>query len=125
MSRSDKKPVAAAIGSALAGGLLLSGSAFAMTPLSQGYLLGAQEAATTTGDKANEGRCGTERIDGDGDGRISRDEFEATHPDKAEKFSKIDADGDGYIDAAEHEAYRGDKDGMEGKCGEGKCGGGI
>lgn len=125
MSRSNKKPAAAAIGTALAGGLLLSGSAFAMTPLAQGYLLGAQEAGTTTGDKAHEGRCGMERIDSDGDGKVSRAEFQAAHPDKAEKFAKIDANGDGFIDEAEKDAHHGDKGDMEGKCGEGKCGGGI
>ena len=41
---SNKKPVAIALGTALAGGLVLSGSAFAMQPLAQGYLLSAQDA---------------------------------------------------------------------------------
>ncbi|WP_407351462.1 hypothetical protein [Luteimonas sp. R10] len=125
MSRSDQKPVAVAIGTALAGGLLLSGSAFAMTPLAQGYLLGAQEAATAGADKAREGKCGMERVDGDGDGRISAAEFDAAHPDKAEKFTDIDANGDGFIDAAEHDAHHSAKGDMEGKCGEGKCGGAV
>src|SRR3546814_4528978 len=52
----NRKPVALAIGATLAGGLMLSGSAFASTPLAQGYLLGAQEAGTA--DKAKEGSCG-------------------------------------------------------------------
>ncbi|NZA26020.1 EF-hand domain-containing protein [Luteimonas sp. SJ-92] len=129
MSRSNKTPnktpTAVAIGTALAGGLLLSGSAFAMTPLAQGYLLGAQEAATTAGDKAHEGRCGMERVDSDGDGRVSRDEFQAAHPDKADTFAEIDANGDGFIDAAEKDAHHGDKGDMEGKCGEGQCGGAV
>ncbi|MEZ0469952.1 hypothetical protein [Luteimonas salinilitoris] len=125
MSRSDKKPVAAAIGTALAGGLLLSGSAFAMTPLAQGYLLGAQEAATTGADKAREGKCGMEHADGDGDGRISAAEFETAHPDKAGKFANIDTNSDGFIDAAEHDAHRAAKGDMEGKCGEGQCGGAV
>ena len=48
-----RKPVALAIGATLAGGLMLSGSAFASTPLAQGYLLGAQEAGkAATTDKA-------------------------------------------------------------------------
>src|SRR3546814_15556175 len=49
----NRKPVALAIGATLAGGLMLSGSAFASTPLAQGYLHGAQEAGTA--DKAKEG----------------------------------------------------------------------
>ena len=40
MSKSSTKPVAAALGAAIAG-LALSGSAFAMQPLAQGYMLGA------------------------------------------------------------------------------------
>jgi uncharacterized low-complexity protein len=83
---------------------MLSGSAFASTPLAQGYLLGAQEAAPVDkakegscgADKAKEGKCGVAAMDSDKDGMVSRAEFEAAHADKA---------------------------GMEGKCGEGKCGG--
>src|SRR3546814_1799313 len=55
----NRKPVALAIGATLAGGLMLSGSAFASTPLAQGYLLGAQEAGTA--DKAKEGSCGADK----------------------------------------------------------------
>lgn len=135
MSQSSKKPVAIAIGTALAGGLMLSGSSFAITPLSQGYLLGAQDAAKAAdakakegscgGDKAKaEGKCGIEKVDTDKDGKVSRAEFDAAHPDKADKFAAIDANGDGFIDKAEHEAHHAKaKAGMEGKCGEGKCGG--
>jgi uncharacterized low-complexity protein len=134
--QSSKKPVAVAIGTALAGGLLLSGSAFAVTPLAQGYLLGAQDAAAghahasegncggDKGEKAGEGRCGLAKADADGDGRISRAEFDAAHPDKGDKFASIDANGDGFIDQAEHDAHQAvGKADMEGKCGEGKCGG--
>ena len=139
MSQSSKKPVAIAIGTALAGGLMLSGSSFAITPLSQGYLLGAQDAAKAAdakakegscgGDKAKaegkcgEGKCGIEKVDTDKDGKVSRAEFDAAHPDKADKFAAIDANGDGFIDKAEQEAHHAKaKAGMEGKCGEGKCG---
>ncbi|NLW97101.1 calcium-binding protein [Luteimonas wenzhouensis] len=131
--QSSKKPVAIAVGTALAGGLLLSGSAFAVNPLPQGYLLGAQEAATAHtqaegacgGDKARaEGQCGLAKADTDGDGRISRAEFDAAHPDKGDRFAAIDANGDGFIDQAEHDAHKAaGKADMEGKCGEGKCGG--
>ena len=135
MTQSSKKPTAVAIGTALAGGLLLSGSSFAVTPLAQGYLLGAQDAATADakaaegncgGDKAKaEGKCGIDRIDSDKDGRISRAEFDAAHPDKGDTFAAIDANGDGFVDKAEHEAHKAaaGKADMEGKCGEGKCGG--
>ena len=128
----QKKPVAIALGTALAGGLVLSGSAFAMQPLAQGYLLSAQDAATTaTGDdKAKEGKCGMDVMDSDKDGKVSRAEFDAKHADKADqaKFDKIDANKDGFVDAAEGKAHMegscgGDKKAGEGKCGEGKCGG--
>jgi uncharacterized low-complexity protein len=138
MSHNLKKPVAAAIGTALAGGLLLSGSAFAVTPLAQGYLLGAQDAAAKAQEgacgahkaqhegKCGEGRCGVDKLDTDGDGRVSRAEFDAAHPDKAGKFDEIDANGDGFIDAAEHDAHHAaSKADAEGKCGEGKCGEGA
>ena len=55
---SNKKPTAAAIGAALAGGLVLSGSAFAMTSLAQGYMLSASSADAAA--KSPEGSCGAE-----------------------------------------------------------------
>ena len=136
MNQSSKKPVAVAIGTALAGGLLLSGGAFAVTPLAQGYLLGAQDAAAEAdtktaegrcgGDKADaEGKCGLDKVDTDKDGRVSSAEFAAMHPGEEEKFATIDTNGDGFVDQSEHEAHKAaaGKAGMEGKCGEGKCGG--
>ena len=86
-----QKPVALAVCTALAGGVALAGSAFAMTPLAQGYLLGAQQAQTA--DKAadaakdaegscgadmkrrgqsGEGMCGMDKMDTDKDGKISK-----------------------------------------------------
>lgn len=124
MSKNSKKPVAIAVGAALVGGLALAGSAFSMQPLAQGYALGT--AAHDHGDKGEgkcgEGRCGMEKMDTDGDGRLSRAEFDAVHEGKAEKFAMIDADGDGFISAEEAKAHHEAKAG-EGKCGEGKCGG--
>lgn len=114
MSKTSPKPAAIAI--ALAGGIALSGSAFAMQPMAQGYLLSAGETA-----KAAEGKCGLAKADSDKDGKVSQAEFSAAHPDKADKFATIDANKDGFIDAAEHKAHAGAKGG-EGKCGEGKCG---
>lgn len=130
MSNNSRKPVAIAVGAALAGGLALAGSAFSMQPLAQGYALGAGQPHH--GDhkaegKCGEGRCGMAKMDTDGDGRISRAEFEARHEGKAEKFAGIDANGDGFIDASEmkahHEAKAAEGKCGEGKCGEGKCGG--
>ena len=142
MSRSSKQhPATIVLGAALAGGLVLSGSTFAMEPLAQGYLLSA-----SAGDKAKEGncgghktaegkhaegkcgegKCGMAKMDTDKDGRISRAEFAAAHDGDAGKFASHDPDGDGFISAAElkaHKAAKGaDKAAMEGKCGEGKCG---
>jgi uncharacterized low-complexity protein len=118
MSKTNK-PAAVAI--ALVGGLALTGSAFAMEPLAQGYLLAAQDAAKTAEGKCGEGKCGMAKIDTDKDGKVSQAEFTAAHPDKAAKFAEIDTNKDGFIDAAEHKAHAGTK-GAEGKCGEGKCG---
>ncbi len=126
-----KKPVAIAMGTALAGGLMLSGSAFSMTPLSQGYLLSAQDAAGTpakaTEGKCGEGKCGIATLDTDKDGKVSKAEFDAKHPDNADKFAAIDSNGDGFIDSAEYDTHKAARSGekkaeTEGKCGEGKCG---
>jgi len=142
----NRKPVALAIGATLAGGLMLSGSAFASTQLAQGYLLGAQEAGSADkagegscgADKAKEGKCGVAAMDSDKDGKVSRAEFDAAHADKAGMFDEIDTNRDGFMDAEESKAHHEgrcgsdkkaegdgstDKSGMEGKCGEGKCGG--
>jgi uncharacterized low-complexity protein len=130
MSNNSRKPVAIAVGAALVGGLALAGSAFSMQPLVQGYALGADQphhGDHQSEGKCGEGRCGMEKMDTDGDGRISRAEFEAMHEGNAEKFAGIDANGDGFIDAAEmkahHEAKAAEGKCGEGKCGEGKCGG--
>jgi uncharacterized low-complexity protein len=136
----NKKPVALALGTALVGGLALSGSAFAMQPLAQGYMLsaasasvdgkaaegscGADKAAEGScgGDKAKaegkcgEGKCGMDKMDTDKDGRISKAEFAAAHDGKDAQFAAHDPNGDGFISADEMKAH------MEGKCGEGKCG---
>lgn len=138
MTQSSKKHVAVAIGTALAGGLLLSGSSFAITPLTQGYLLSAHDAAapgekakegSCGGDKAKaegkcgEGKCGMDKVDTDKDGKVSRAEFDAAHPGKGEKFAAMDTNSDGFVDKAEKDAHHAKKSDMEGKCGEGKCGG--
>src|SRR3546814_4099803 len=93
----NRKPVALAIGATLAGGLMLSGSAFASTPLAQGYLLGALEAGTADkakegscgADKAKEGKCGVAATESDKDGQVSRAEFDAAHVRSDEHTSEL------------------------------------
>jgi len=133
--------LALAVGAVLAGGLSLSGSAFAIHDLAQGYMVGAHAVA--------EGKCGGKgggkgghhtlaQVDTDKDGRISPAEFAAAHGGDGSRFAKYDTDKDGFISAAEmkaaHEGKRGegkadgqakDKAAHEGKCGEGKCGGAV
>ncbi len=65
----SRKSVAIAVGTALAGGLTLTGSAFAMQPLAQGYLLGSSTVAVARsvaeancgGAKAAESSCGANK----------------------------------------------------------------
>ena len=122
MSKNTTKPAAIAV--ALAGGILLTGSSFAMEPLAQGYLLAAPEAAKAGEGKCGEGKCGMAKADTDKDGKVSQAEFAAAHPDRTATFASIDTNKDGFIDAAEHKAHADTKGtkGAEGKCGEGKCG---
>ena len=148
MSKNSTKPVATALGAAIAG-LVLSGSAFSMQPLAQGYMLGASAGdghAAAEGKcgegKCGEGKCGMAKMDTDKDGRLSQAEFAAAHDGDASKFASHDPDGDGFITAEEIAAHHAakaeaaatsgdaspaeDKAAMgEGKCGEGKCGGAI
>ena len=139
MSKHPNKPASMVVTAALVGGLGLSASAFAMTDLAQGYLLGAVEAAQG---KCGEGKCGLATMDADKDGRISSAEFAAAHDGDAGKFAAHDPNRDGFISAEEMKAHHegkcadgscgadhksaekkaSDKAGMEGKCGEGKCG---
>jgi uncharacterized low-complexity protein len=94
------KPVALAVGAALASSFAISGVAqadtvdnpFAMSALSAGYMLAAGEG-TCGGDKKGEGKCGGDK---EGEGACGGDK-----------------EGEG--------ACGGDKEG-EGKCGEGSCG---
>lgn len=124
----NRKPVAIAV----IGGLALAGSAFAMSNLAGGYMQSATAAtdAAATQAKHAEGSCGMDKMDTDKDGKISKAEFAAAHDGKDEKFAAHDGNGDGFIDAAEMDAHhkakaKDDKAGMEGKCGEGKCGGNM
>lgn len=44
-----------------------------------------------------------ERIDTNGDGKVSKAEFDASH---AERFSKMDANGDGFLEKNEMKSAR-------------------
>lgn len=120
------------IGVALAGGLFLSNSAFAVQPLAQGYLASVGHAAKAGEGKCGEGKCGEEsfaKTDANHDKKVSRQEFLAVAPTRAAEFDKIDTDKNGSISLPEAlksvEASRkaAGKAVGEGKCGEGKCGG--
>ncbi len=128
----NKKSVAIAVGATLAGGLALTGSAFAMHSLAQGYMVTGQTAASahdhdkTKAMKDGEKPHSMAGMDTDKDGKLSRVEFAAAHDGSDAKFAAHDPDGDGFISTAEMEAHHAadasKKKGMEGKCGEGKCG---
>ncbi|TCK18234.1 putative low-complexity protein [Thiogranum longum] len=100
---------------------------FSMQPVNSGYMVLAEgkcgEGKCGAGKgKGREGMCGMERMDTDGDGKVSKDEFMKGHE---AKFEQIDQNSDGVIDKAEHDAHMKKMMGFmkEGKCGEGKCGG--
>lgn len=133
MIKPNHKPTSLALSTALASGLVLTGSAFAMQPMAQGYLQAATATAASktveegkcgAGMKAGEGKCGMDQADIDKDGKISRTEFTTAHPDKPAGFDEIDSNQDGSLDSAEIAAHHAAKEkaSTEGKCGEGKCG---
>src|SRR4249919_650498 len=98
MTNNTRNTTIGALGFALAG-LVLSGSAFAMKPLAQGYMVATSHAAA-------EGKCGEGRFaqtDTDDDGRVSKAEFLAVVPNGDTYFAQIDKSSDGYI--SEKEAY--------------------
>lgn len=117
------KPVALAVGAALAGSFAISGavnaadtaeSPFAISNLEVGYMLGEGEGSCG-GDKKGEGKCG----DKGGEGSCgSKDGTEGSCG------SKDGTEGScGSKDGTEG-ACGEDKEG-EGKCGEGSCGGSV
>jgi uncharacterized low-complexity protein len=123
-NRRVAKPVALAVGAALAGTFAVTGvasadtgaSPFAMTTLSAGYMLGAGEGncgGDKGGDKAEaEGNCGGDK---DAEGNCGGDK-------DAEGNCGGDKDAEGNCGGDKEDKE--DKD-AEGKCGEGKCGGAV
>ena len=99
MSKTTTKPAAVAV--ALASGILLAGSTFAMEPLAQGYLLAAPEAAKAgegkCGEgKCGEGKCGMAKADTDKDGKVSQADnknavaHRATTPTRRKQLGTMD-----------------------------------
>ena len=125
------KPLGIALGTVFTASLTQSAisnadeNPFSMKPISGGYMMLAEgkcgEGKCGAG-KSREGRCGMGRMDADGDGKVTREEFMKGHE---VMFDKIDQNGDGVIDQTEREAHMNKMQGFmkEGKCGEGKCGG--
>lgn len=106
----------------LAGGIALSGAAFAISPMASGYM--QDDHAHDHASAADH----MKQMDKDGDGKLSKTEFAAAHDGKTDRFAAHDLDSDGFITVAEmdkaHAAMAEKKDAKaaEGKCGEGKCG---
>jgi len=129
---SDKKvvkPVALAVGAALASSFALAGAAtadaenpFAMSSLSTGYMLGAGEGSCggdKEGKKEGEGSCGEGSCGGDkeGEGACGEKEGEGACGEKEGEGACGEKEGEG--------SCGGDKEEGEGKCGEGSCGGSV
>ena len=115
---------------ALAGGMNLASTAFAVEQLPQGYQLaaadkagegkcgegkcgegkcGGEAKATQAEGKCGEGKCGDAsfaRTDTDGDGRVSLKEFLAVAPNGSDEFKAMDSNADGYLSEAEVYKFR-------------------
>ena len=116
MSNTSKNPASLAVGAALAGGLMLSGSAFSATPLMQGYLLGAQGApAAEMKDEMKADGMKGEMKAGEMKDDMAADKKMA-HEGKCGEgkcgMDKMDTDKDGKISKAECAAAHDNKDSM-------------
>ncbi len=122
------KPLALAVGVALAGTFAISGtvnadsidSPFEMSNLTVGYMLGEGEGSCG-GDKDAEGSCGEKEGEGscgekDGEGSCGEKDGEAEDKEGEGSCGEGSCGGD--------KADDGEKD-AEGSCGEGSCGGSI
>ena len=108
----NRKPLVLALGTAMTATLAgmsvgnASENPFSMSPLPGGYLQVAEGKCggkMPAEGKCGEGKCGMQRMDADGDGKVTRDEFMQGHE---EMFTVIDANGDGVIDVEEAAAHR-------------------
>lgn len=117
--KKSMKPVALAVGAALAGTFALGSTAFAdtqaspfgMTKMSSGYMLGIVGEGSCGGDKEGkdkaEGSCGEGSCGGD------KDKAEGSCGEGKDKAEGSCGEG----------SCGGDKEKSEGACGEGSCGG--
>jgi uncharacterized low-complexity protein len=122
------KPVALAVGIALAGTFAISGtvnadsidSPFEMSNLTVGYMLGEGEGSCG-GDKDAEGSCGEK----DGEGSCGEKDGEGSCGEKDGEAEDKEGEGScGEGSCGGDKADDGEKD-AEGSCGEGSCGGSI
>jgi uncharacterized low-complexity protein len=125
----SQKPLAAALGAAFlsvtaSSAVQANENPFTANQLSSGYMQIAGMEGKCGGMKGKEGKCGgkgacggmMKKMDADGDGNVSRAEFDTYH---SGKFDRMDTNKDGMIGKSEMTMGKG----KEGKCGEGKCGG--
>lgn len=126
MNTFTKKPIALAFGAAFSiGGMSAhaasQGSIFQATDLPSGYMMLA-EGKCGEG-KCGEGKCGTDKTDASA--KAATDKVPVEGKCGEAMFNKLDKDGDGKLSKEEfmagHKAH--DAKAAEGKCGEGKCGG--
>jgi hypothetical protein len=122
------KPVALAVGIALAGTFAISGtvnadsidSPFEMSNLTVGYMLGEGEGSCG-GDKDAEGSCGEK----DGEGSCGEKDGEKDGEGSCGEAGDKEGEGScGEGSCGGDKADDGEKD-AEGSCGEGSCGGSI
>ena len=125
------KPVALAVGAALAGSFALgatanaetSASPFAMTTLSSGYMMGLGEGGCggdKEGKKEGEGSCGEGSCGGDKEGKGEKEGEGACGEGSCGGDKEGEKEGEGSCGEG---SCGGDKEEGEGKCGEGSCGG--
>jgi len=112
----ELKSISVTAGALLAASTLIISPSFAseenpfqLTDLSSGYMVADSHGK----------HCKLRKMDSDGDGSVSKDEF-MSHAEK--KFSKKDKNGDGVLSGDEMKMMKKMKKQKEGKCGEGKCG---
>ena len=130
---SDKKvvkPVALAVGAALAGSFALTGvvaaksadSPFAMSSLESGYMLGLDSTTGDKKDKGGEGSCG-EGSCGEGSCGHSKDKGSEGSCGEGSCGHSKDKGSEGSC--GEGSCGHSKDKGSEGSCGEGSCGGSV